>query len=580
MSGSNTVGSNPFTKTNELSRIDRRDLLKGIAMAAAGSVASARIAHAETRSDYPQLAPTTGDTIRSAGNDPVVETHDGRVRGCVRNGIFAFKGIPYGADTSGSNRFMPPQKPAPWTGIRSSLYYGYVCPQAAREGWKNDEEAWLFSWSDGIPNEDCLRLNLWSPGINDSKKRPVMVWLHGGGFSAGCGNELLSYDGENLARRGDVVIVSINHRLNILGHLNLAGFGDKYANSGNVGMLDIVAALEWVRDNIGQFGGDAGNVTIFGQSGGGGKVNTLMAMPSAKGLFHRGIVESGSLLAGATMESSNKLATEVLAQLQISSADVAKLHDLPVGALEQAAIEVLRRNRPMGGIIDFRHIAGRLGWSPVAGNDSLPQQPFDPQAPAQSAAIPLLVGNTLNEFVNGMNRPDAFQMPEAELRSNVQKIWGDKTDRLVQAFRDAYPHANFFQLWSAIATSPVRAATLEQVRRKAAQHSGPAYCYRFDWQTPVLDGRPMAFHCSEIAFVFDNTARCEAMTGNGAAAHALAEKMSEAWIHFARSGDPNHSGLAKWKPYDPATNGTMVFDNECTFREHLDDETQKLIDEA
>lgn len=568
------------TARNQTIKMDRRDLLKGIALAAVSSVAPASLVQAEAKSDYPQIAPATADTIRAAANDPVVETHYGRVRGCVRNGIFAFKGIPYGADTSGANRFMPPQKPAPWTGIRSSLYYGYVSPQAPRDGWKNDEESWLFSWSDGIPNEDCLRLNIWSPGINDAKKRPVMVWLHGGGFAAGSGNELLSYDGENLSRRGDVVLVSINHRLNILGYLNLAAFGDKYANSGNVGMLDIVAALEWVRDNIAQFGGDPGTVTIFGQSGGGGKVNTLMAMPSAKGLFHRAIVESGSLLAGATMESSNKLAAEILQQLQIGPSDVDKLHDLPVGQLEQAGIEVLRRNRPAGGVIDFRHIAGRLGWSPVAGGEALPQQPFDPVAPAQSAAIPLLVGNTLNEFVNGINHPDAFQMTEAEMRSNVQKIWADKTDRLVQAFCDAYPRANFFQLWSAIATSPVRAATLEEVRRKAAQRSGPAYCYRFDWQTPILDGRPMAFHCSELAFVFDNTARCEAMTGNGTAARELAAKMSEAWIHFARAGDPNHSGLPYWKAYDPATNGTMVFDNECAFQEHLDDETQKLIDES
>jgi para-nitrobenzyl esterase len=570
----------PSNSKERPTTFDRRDVLKGIAFAVAAGAGAAGMAQAETGSDYPKAASSTGDTVRAAGNDPVVETRYGRVRGYVHNGIFSFKGMPYGADTSGPNRFMPPQKPAPWTGVRSSLSYGWVSPQPAREGWKNDEEAWLFRWNDGIANEDCLRLNLWSPGINDGRKRPVMVWLHGGGFSAGSGNELPSYDGENLARRGDVVLVSINHRLNILGHLNLAAFGDKYANSGNAGMLDIVAALEWVRDNIGQFGGDPGNVTIFGQSGGGGKVNTLMAMPSAKGLFHRAIVESGSLLAGATMESSNKLATAVLQQLQIAPSDVAKLHDLPVGALEEAGVEVLRRNRPVGGIIDFRHIAGRLGWSPVAGPESLPQQPFDPQAPAMSAAIPLLVGNTLNEFVNGINRPDAFQMTDAEMRSNVKKIWADKTDRLVDVFRKAYPHANNFQLWSAIAASPVRAATLEQVRRKAAQHSGPAYCYRFDWQTPILDGRPMAFHCSELAFVFDNTERCAAMTGNGAAARVLAAKMSEAWIHFARSGDPNHAGLPHWKPFDPATNGTMVFDNECAFREHLDDETQKMIDEA
>ncbi len=221
---------------------------------------------------------------------PIAATRAGRVAGYVRNAIYTFKGIPYADDTAGANRFMPPAKPKSWAGIRSSRQYGYVAPQGPRGGWANDEEAFMFAWDDGVQAEDCLRVNVWTPAINDRKKRPVMLWLHGGGYTAGSGQELRSYDGENLARRGDVVVVSLNHRLNVLGYLDLSGYGDQYAASGNLGMLDIVAALEWVRDNIENFGGDPGSVTIFGQSGGGGKVSALMAMPAAKGLFHRAIV--------------------------------------------------------------------------------------------------------------------------------------------------------------------------------------------------------------------------------------------------------------------------------------------------
>lgn len=567
-----------------LENASRREVMKSLTLAVvAGGLA--RAAHAESATvpaerGYPGIASATGDTIRAANDKPVVQTRYGPIRGYVRNGICTFKGIPYGADTSGSNRFMPPTKPVPWSETRPCLYHGYVSPQAPRTGWRNIEESWLFSWDDGIPNEDCLNLNVWSQAVNEGGKRPVMVWLHGGGFTAGSSTELPSYDGENLARRGDVVLVSVNHRLNVLGYLNLAAFGDSYASSGNVGMLDIVAALEWVRDNISQFGGDPDNVTIFGQSGGGGKVSTLMAMPVAKGLFHRAIVESGSMLIGATMESSNALAERLLKQLGISVADVGKLQQLPVDQLQQAAAAIARINIPRSGIIDFRRGMGGLGWAPVAGNAVLSQQPFDPTAPEISAAVPLLVGNTINEFMNGINKPDAFSMTEAQLQSNARDFLKEKADAVLTASRRSYPKANNFQLWSTIAASTVRATALEQARRKAAQNRAPAYSYRFDWQTPVLDGRPMAFHCSEIAFVFDNTARCENMTGNGPGARALAARMSEAWIRFARSGDPNHHKLPHWKTFDPATRGTMVFDDECVFQEHLDDEVQKLISEG
>jgi para-nitrobenzyl esterase len=563
---------------NEAGPIDptRRDLMRGLAIAAvAGGLVRTASAERAAGDGYPAPGSTTGDTIHAADANPVVETSNGRIRGYARNGILAFKGIPYGADTSGANRFMPPQKPSPWTNVRPCLYHGLVSPQNPRAGWKNNEESWLFSWDDGSPSEDCLNLNVWTQAT-DNSKRPVMVWLHGGGFSAGSATELPSYDGESLARRG-VVLVSVTHRLNVFGYLNLAAYGDKFATSGNAGMLDIVAALEWVRDNIANFGGDPSRVTIFGQSGGGGKVTALMAMPGAKGLFHRAIVESGSLLTSATMESSNELANKLMKHLQLGSSDTDKLQQMPFDDLEKAAREVTQMRMPATGVIDFRRMRNVLGWSPVAGNAAMPAQPFDPGAPEMSASVPMIVGNTLNEFVNGINKPDAFKMTPEELQTNVTNIYKDKAGEVLATYRKAFPNANNFQLWSALATGGVRAMALEQVRRKTAQHAAPAYLYRFDWQTPILDGRPMAFHCSELAFVFDNTARCENMTGNGAAARALAAKMSEAWVHFAAGGDPNHSGIPRWKPFDPATGGTMVFDNECAFREHLDDDCQKVI---
>ncbi|HMX28331.1 MAG TPA: carboxylesterase family protein, partial [Blastocatellia bacterium] len=266
-----------MAKQNQL---NRRNLMKGAAAIFGGAAASSLLPDGLLPDELTASAAATVngcDTTVAAGDSKaIVETTAGKVRGYVRNGIHTFKGIPYAATTAGEARFQPPTKAKPWAGVRSSMQYGFLCPQQPRTGWGNDEVAWMFDWDDGRPGEDCLLVNVWTPGVNDNKKRPVMVWIHGGGFTAGSGQELKSYDGENLSKRGDVVVVSLNHRLGVLGFLNLAEFGERYAKSGNVGQLDLVAALEWVRDNIGNFGGDAGNVTIFGQSGGGAKVSTLM----------------------------------------------------------------------------------------------------------------------------------------------------------------------------------------------------------------------------------------------------------------------------------------------------------------
>jgi para-nitrobenzyl esterase len=545
--------------------LGRRSVLRGATTALLGGGAASFMTASSTANTTSPAA-REKPTIIAQNGVATVETRSGKVAGYIRDGIFTFKGMPYAATGEGANRFMPPLKAAPWNGVRSSRQYGYVAPQGPRAGWANDEEAFMFSWDDGVQNEDCLHINVWTPAINDGKHRPVMVWLHGGGFSAGSGQELRSYDGENLARRGDVVVVSLNHRLNVLGHLDLSKYGDRYANSANVGMLDIVAALEWVRDNISGFGGDPHSVTIFGQSGGGGKVGTLMAMPSAKGLFHRAIVQSGSMLRAGTQEKSQQLADAIVAELGLSASTIDQIHQLPYQQLWKASDKVLReRNpRPPGGVPNFRRMADLLGFAPVVDGNILPAHPFDPRAPTLSADVPMIIGTTLNEFVTAINHPEFELMTESDLEQRVKGLFGDQWPAIPAAFRAPTPRAKPFDLWSRIAASSVRDNAVEQAAAKAALGRAPAYLYWFTWQTPVLNGRPRAFHCSEIAFVFDNTDRCENMTGGGPDARALAAKMTDAWIRFARTGDPNHPNLPRWPAFSTASVPTMMFDNAPT----------------
>jgi len=559
---------------------NRRAILKGAAALVGGCAADAILpaSAGETPTVSARINRPSASLLAAKGI-AIVATGSGSVAGYIRNGIFTFKGIPYADTTEGAQRFMPPLKPKPWAGVRSSRQYGYVCPQGPRTGWANDEEAFMFSWDDGVPSEDCLRLNIWSPRVNDGGKRPVMVWLHGGGYSAGSGQELLSYDGENLSRRGDVVVVTLNHRLNVLGYLDLSQYGDKYAGSANVGMLDIVAALEWVRDNIAAFGGDPKTVTIFGQSGGGGKIGTLMAMPSAKGLFHRAIVESGSMLRAGTQEKSQALAELIVAELGLNKATIDQIHTLPYQQLVLTGQKVLRARTPppVGGVPNFRRLADLLGFAPVVDGSILPAHPFDPQAPALSAAVPMIIGSTLNEFVTAINHPEYEGMTAADLENRVRAMFGEHAPEVLAAFRRRTPTASPFDLWSHIGASSVREAAIAQATAKAALGAAPAYLYWFTWQTPVLNGRPRAFHCSEIAFAFDNTDRCESMTGGGADARALAEIVCDAWIHFARTGNPNHSKMPQWTAFSVEQVPTMIFDNHTQLINNPDGGEQRSI---
>ncbi len=520
-------------------------------------------------------AGTCPTTVVVSDANAIVETASGKIRGYTRNGIHTFRGIPYGATTEGAARWMPAAKPKPWTGIRSCMYYGPTCPQGARMGWANDENAFLFQWDDGQFGEDCLRVNVWTPGLNDNKKRPVMVWLHGGGYQAGSGQEQPAYNGENLARRGDVVVVSLNHRLGVLGYLNLSEFGEPYAHSANLGQLDLVAALEWVRDHAAAFGGDAGNVLIFGQSGGGGKVTVLMGMPAAKGLFHKAVVQSGSLLSQNQPADSAKLAGTIVAELGLNKAQIAKMHELPVAKLIEAGAAAVRKLTPppKPGATP----ALKLWWGPTADGKDLPEAPFGPNPPAISANIPMIIGTTLNEFSASASNPQAELMTEEELKKNLAGTYGEKAGRILDAAKKIYPGVKPVELSSIIGASMFRGGAVLQAERKAAQGRAPAYMYQFCWKTPILDGRPRAFHCAEIPFVFYNTDVSAFATGGGDRPRQLAAKVSDAWINFARKGDPNHSGLPTWPAFKPQPGPTMIFDDTCEVKNDPDAELRKAM---
>ncbi len=571
--------------------LDRRGFVKHLATLGAGLAATAALAgRAEAQGPavggdgrVPRVA--RGRVIAS-DRATVVGTTAGKVRGFCRNGVYGFKGIPYGASTSGAGRFMPPVAPEPWTGIRNALQYGRTCPSGdpshvvtdGRNRADKDEDAFLLhrGSAEQQAGEDCLRANVWTREINGSGRRPVLVFMHGGGFSGGCSQDLLSYDGANLARNQDVVVVNHNHRLNLYGYLNLSEQGDsRYAQSANVGLLDLVLVLEWIRDNIANFGGDPGRVTIFGQSGGGGKVAALMAMPRAKGLFHRAIIESGPYLRFSAPADSARLADAVLAQLGLAKGRLEALQTLPVSRLSAAAGAALRQlSRPPGS--PLRRDMAALAWGPTVDGTLLVDHPFEPAALAVSPDIPLIVGTNFHEFVNGVDNPEVTQMTEADLRQRVLAAWGDRTDALIAAYRTEYPGASPFDVYASIAVAPVRQAAFTQAARKAAAGGAPAYEYLYAWRTPMLDDRPGVFHSSEVSFVMDNAALCDQYSGHTPEAFALAKKMSGAWVSFARTGNPNHSALPPWPAFTPEGCETMVFNNACAVRKNLEAEGRRL----
>lgn len=511
--------------------------------------------------------------ISTGKNIAVTQTASGEVRGYVHHQIYTYKGIPYAQ----AKRFETAKEPIPWEGIRSTTSYGPVAPLLSPTTQVQDESEFVFDHDWGYTNEDCLRINIWTPSIDDGKKRPVLFWIHGGGYTAGSSQELPSYDGENLSRKGDVVVVSINHRLNVLGYLNLSAYGEKYKHSANNSILDIVSALEWVKTNIANFGGNPDNVTIFGQSGGGAKVNTLMAMPKAKGLFHKAINQSGAFSNNFLVkEDTQAIAAEVLSVLGLRDTEVDSLQKIPFDVLSAASGKALQNIAAKWRAEGKPLAAFGVNWGPSIDGEDIPYQAASDEALDLSKEIPLLIGSTKNEFTSLFNA-QFVNANEEQIKAEIKNRYGLKAEAYIAAVKKAYPNDTRPSDLLDIDTM-FRVGAIAQANKKAALKDGaPVYMYLFTWQSPVFDGNYKALHCMEIPFVFDNIERANQMTGGGKKAQVLADKMSSAWINFAKNGDPNNNNLIKWPPYNQVNTATMYFDNTVEVKPQMDKEVLDIL---
>ena len=513
--------------------------------------------------------PGTCSTPRSA----VANTQYGKVRGFLDDEVFTFKGIPYGQDTAGENRWLPAKAPKPWDGEYPALIYGANCPQRLHD-FTGIEQSFIQDWDDGYMSENMLKLNIWTPGLTG--KLPVLVYFHGGGFSFGSSYELPSHEGAQMARHHNVVQVSVNHRLNILGFFDLSEIGGSaYADSVNVGMTDLVAALRWVRDNIANFGGDPDKVMIYGQSGGGSKVTTLMGMPSAAGLFHRASVQSGGGGNPPSAEQSRALAKQIMVELALGPNDIGALQKMEWAKLNAAATAAAAKiNPPMQRGLGMGAPSGptpRVGMGPTVDGRLITMRSFNDAAPEISKNVPMLIGSVSEEGNRMSSKPT-----EAEWHATLAGVVGDaKAAALIAAMKKAHPDKSIRTLSYGVSGLLVRNNVARMAKMKWELKAAPVFAYYFTWQSPMLEDAG-AWHTAELAFCFDNTKRCTQGTGNTPKAQALAKKMATAWASFARTGDPSQHGLT-WTPFDPDRNPTMVFDDACRMVDDPEAEPRKIL---
>jgi para-nitrobenzyl esterase len=563
-------GDEMKTESRNAIQLNRRDVLRLSATAGMGIILSKPGQALDSAKTVAHQGPGNCATPRTA----IANTQYGQVRGFIDGDVYTFKGIPYGQNTGGENRWLPAKPPSPWKDPYPALIYGANCPQNLHD-YTAIEQSFLQDWDDGYMSEDMLKLNIWTPSL--SGNRPVMVYFHGGGFSFGSAYELPSHEGAQMARHHDVVQVSVNHRLNALGFLDVSEIGGSaYEDSVNVGMTDLAASLRWIRENIHNFGGNPDQVMIYGQSGGGSKVTCLMGMPSAEGLFHRASVQSGGGGNIPSGEQSREFARQVTKELGISSNDIAALQKMEWARLFAAGNAVIAKMNPpaqgLSGPGSAPSVAPRVGWSPTLDGRIVTARSFYDTAPQVSKNVPMLIGSVSEEGMRYHSNPT-----EEEWHATLAKALGEeKSTALIAAMKRAHPEKSIRTLSYGVQGLTARNNVQRMVKLKYEQGGAPAYQYCFTWQSPMLEGDCGAWHTAELAFCFDNTKRCEQGTGNTPEAQALAKKMATAWANFARTGNPSQPGLT-WTPSDPTHCQTMIFDNACHMVDDPDGAVRKLL---
>ncbi|MCJ8011514.1 carboxylesterase family protein [Paenibacillus sp. KQZ6P-2] len=493
---------------------------------------------------------------------PVVETKAGKLKGYSFDGMHIFKGIPYAQ----AKRFQMPTEVEPWEGVKEVTSYGFVCPLMAQEKPNGELLVPHRYWPQ---DENCQNLNIWTETLDAEAKKPVLVWLHGGGFTAGSSIEQEAYDGFNMSRHGDVVVVSVNHRLNILGYMDLSPFGEKYANSANAGHADLVAALKWVHENIANFGGDPENVTLFGQSGGGMKTTGLMQIPSADGLFHKAIVMSGvsdgKLLPIPTGDGT-MIVKAMLEALGIEENDVEKLETVPYYELVQAYNKVCPIVMQQGGYI---------GCAPME-NDFYKGEPLISGFTEHAKTIPMMVGSVIGEFSFAPVPFNKYELSDEEMKAILTKRFGERTQELIDLYLKAYPEKKAVDLLALDRIFRVSSKVLAKLQAEGQQ--APVYLYNFTFEFPYQNGKT-AWHCADIPFFFHNADKVEICNVPGVS-DKLEKQVFGAVVNFARTGNPNHEGLPHWPAVTAENEPTMIFDRTCEVRHNYDDALLALIEEV